>query len=50
MKTHILRLITVASLVGSAFAFGACAHEGPAERGGRHLDNAARDVKHDLKK
>jgi hypothetical protein len=28
----------------------ACAHEGPAERAGKHVDNAADSVKHDAKK
>ena len=49
MKTRILGMFAAAALLGS-IAIGGCAHEGPAQRAGRHMDNAARDVKHDLKK
>jgi hypothetical protein len=51
MKTRIIRMITALTLLGNfALLAAACAHEGPAERTGRHLDNAAHDVKKDLKK
>jgi hypothetical protein len=49
MKTRMLGMITAAALLG-AFALGACAHEGPAQKAGRHIDNAADEVKQDLKK
>lgn len=50
MKQRILHIVATLTLVCSAALLGsACAHEGPAQRAGRHLDNAADDVKHDLK-
>jgi hypothetical protein len=52
MKKRIIQVLTAATVLGNFALIGlsGCAHEGPAERTGRHLDNAADDVKHDLKK
>jgi hypothetical protein len=51
MKNRIIQAITTVTLLTSfALGLAACAHEGPAQRTGRKLDNAADDVKHDLKK
>jgi hypothetical protein len=52
MKKRMIRVLTAATLLGNFALLGlsGCAHEGPAERAGRHVDNAADDVKHDLKK
>jgi hypothetical protein len=53
MKKKTLRIVTTAALLGNmAFlAFGcAHAHEGPMEKAGRKTDEAASDVKHDVKK
>ena len=52
MTKSTIRWITTALLLGNFALLGlsACAHEGPMERAGRHVDNAARDVKHDVKK
>jgi hypothetical protein len=50
-KPMILRF-TTALLLGNFALLGlsACAHEGPMERAGKHVDNAASDVKHDVKR
>lgn len=48
-----LRKITAAALLGSIALFEmgcAHAHEGPMEKAGRKTDEAASDVKHDVKK
>jgi hypothetical protein len=52
MNSRIIRFITAAALLGNFALLGlsACAHEGPAQKAGRHIDNAADDVKSDLKK
>jgi hypothetical protein len=51
MKTRIVTFITTAMLFGNfALLASACAHEGPAQRAGRHVDNAAKDVKDGVKK
>jgi hypothetical protein len=52
MTNRITRVFTIAALLGNFALLGlsGCAHEGPAQKAGRHLDNAADDVKHDLKK
>ena len=51
MKKRMVKAITATTLLASfaLLGLGACAHEGPMERTGRHVDNAAKDVKHDLK-
>jgi hypothetical protein len=52
MNKRMLRFAVVSSLLGNFVLLGAsgCAHEGPAERAGRHVDNAADDVKSGTKK
>jgi len=54
MKKRMLRMITSGMLLGNLALLGASgcahAHEGPMEKAGRHVDNAADDVKHDVKK
>ena len=50
MNKRVLRLVALFGLMGAALGAGACAHEGPAERAGRHVDNAADDVKSGAKK
>jgi hypothetical protein len=48
-----LRMVTAAALLGSIALFEmgcAHAHEGPVEKAGRKTDEAASDVKHDVKK
>jgi hypothetical protein len=52
MTKRIARMFTAAALLTNFALLGlsACAHEGPAQKAGRHLDNAADDVKDDLKK
>jgi hypothetical protein len=49
MKKHILRIAAALTLINGAMLLGAaCAHEGPAQRTGRKLDNAAEDVKEEV--
>lgn len=48
-----LRMVTAAALLGSIAVLEmgcAHAHEGPMEKAGRKTDEAASDVKHDVKK
>lgn len=50
-KSFIHKFAAIA-LLGNLALLGlsACAHEGPAERAGKHVDNAADKAKHDTKK
>jgi len=51
--TRMLRTIIAATVLGNFALLGmACAHahEGPMEKAGRKTDEAASDVKHDVKK
>jgi hypothetical protein len=52
MERTIRQRIAALTLLGNLALLGlsACAHEGPAERAGKHVDNAADKVKHDAKK
>jgi hypothetical protein len=52
MRKSFLGMFATLALLGNFALLGlsACAHEGPAERTGRHIDNAADEVKHDAKK
>jgi hypothetical protein len=52
MQNNFLRKLGSLALLGQFALLGlsACAHEGPAERAGKHVDNAADQVKHDAKK
>ena len=52
MTKRIARMFTAVALLANFALLGlsGCAHEGPAQKAGRHLDNAADDVKDDLKK
>jgi hypothetical protein len=52
MHKNLLRKVVSMTLLGhlTLLGLGACAHEGPAERAGKHVDNAADKAKHDIKK
>jgi len=47
-NTQIIPAIVLGGLLGAGLA--ACAKEGPAERAGKQLDQAARELKEDAKK
>lgn len=52
MHQRLLQKLAAITLLGNLALLGlsGCAHEGPAERAGKHVDNAADQVKHDAKK
>lgn len=52
MDRTIRHKLAALTLLGNLALLGlsACAHEGPAERAGKHVDNAADEVKHEAKK
>jgi hypothetical protein len=52
MNRHWLRMFPAATLLANFALLGmaACTHEGPLEKAGRHVDNAANEVKEGTKK
>jgi hypothetical protein len=50
MPTNLKRYVVAALFaIVAASSFAACEHEGPAERAGKAVDNAAEDVKDKVK-
>ncbi len=47
-KTQLLTVLVLGGFLGTGLV--ACEHKGPAEKAGEKLDDAAKDVKHDVEK